>query len=236
MAFFQIDITRFITVYVGQGIFFAFYLFIAYKILKRDEKKLNYIFSCFYLFIAFALFINFIYAPIPDPDIQRILNTLTNYFVFLGLIFLPLFDLLLLKEEKLKDGYIISIIFIYATLLSIIMFINPLSVRIDSTTDWRPVWGMAYFMHLMILKTLMIVIPTFSLQLLLYRKFQIKELKRKWLYFNIGTAGIFMFSYGVMISNFLNNPTFRLIVSLYSLSILVWGYLTYYGVGKQISK
>ncbi len=144
--------------------------------------------------------------------------------------------MLLLKEENLKDGYIILIVLTYATLLSIIMFINPLSVRIDPTTDWRPVWGMAYFMHLMILKTLMIVIPAFSLQLILYRKFQIKELKRKWLYFNIGTAGIFMFSYGVMIANFLNDPTFRLIISLYSLSILVWGYLTYYGVGKQISR
>ncbi|MFX1569286.1 MAG: hypothetical protein ACFFCV_13060 [Promethearchaeota archaeon] len=236
MALFQLDFTRFITVYIGQGIFFGFYLFIAYNILKREKRQLNYVFSCFYLFIVLALLINFIYAPIPYPEIQRILNTLTNFFVFFGLIFLPLFDLLLLKEEKLKTKYIILIIIIYALLLSTIMFTNPLSVRIGPSTNWRPVWSMTYFMHLIILKSLMIVIPTFTLQILLYRKFQIKELKKRWLYFNIGIAGIFSFSYGIMIANFLNDPLFRIIISIYSLSILAWGYLTYYGVGKQIGK
>jgi len=235
MVFFQLDAIRFFTVYIGQGIFSAIYLFIAYKILKRNKGRLNLILSLYYIVIAIALIINFIYAPIPDLEVQRILNTLTNYIIFFGLIFLPLFSLLLKKQEKIKNLHLILIIIIYGITLFIIMFQDPQSVSIDdSSIAWRPVWELSIFFPLLIYKTTAIVIPTFILQIQLYRKFQIEELKKKWLYFNLGTGGIFIFSYGIMVANTLNDPIFRLIMAIYSISVIFWGYLTYYGVGKQI--
>ena len=234
MVLFQLNPVRFLTVYIGQGLLCFFFIFIAFKILQRDKGRLNLILSGFYIFIASALIINFIYAPIPDPEIQRILNTFTNYIIFFGLIFLPLFNLLLHKDEDIKNIYLIAIIGTYGIILFLIMFIDPNSVSIGPNTDWRPVWKQEFFYSLLILKTVMILIPSFILQIQLYRKFKVKELKKKWLSFNIGTLGFFTFSYGIMIANTWNDPIFRLIMALYSISIFLWGYLIFYGVGKKV--
>ncbi|MCJ7688903.1 MAG: hypothetical protein MUO60_06245, partial [Clostridiaceae bacterium] len=150
MVLFQLNPVRFFTVYIGQGLLCFFFIFIAYKILQRDKGRLNLILSGFYIFIASALIINFIYAPIPDPEIQRILNTLTNYIIFFGLIFLPLFNLLLYKDDDIKNTYLIAIIGTYGIILFLIMFIDPNSVSIGPNTDWRPVWKPEFFYSLLV--------------------------------------------------------------------------------------
>ena len=64
MVFFQLDTTRIIQVYVVQGIIAVFFLYLAYKILKRDTKRLNLIFRLGFISAGIGLLINFIYAPL----------------------------------------------------------------------------------------------------------------------------------------------------------------------------
>jgi hypothetical protein len=85
------DIARFIQVFIVQGLTGLFYLFIAYRILKRESKGPNLILSGFYLSVAFAVIINVIYAFILVEFVVHILHFLTYYLLCLSLIFLLIF-------------------------------------------------------------------------------------------------------------------------------------------------
>ena len=51
MVYFQqLSLGRIITVYVAQGVILVIFLYIAIRILQRDRKRLNVIFSGLYLF------------------------------------------------------------------------------------------------------------------------------------------------------------------------------------------
>jgi len=95
MTLYQMTVTRALTVYVAQGLICVFFIFLAYKILKRDRKRLNIIFSGFYLSAAVGLFVNFIYAPLDPLDFESVilfLNYITNFGIFYSPIFLVVFN------------------------------------------------------------------------------------------------------------------------------------------------
>jgi hypothetical protein len=94
------DIARFIQVFLVQGLIGLFYLFIAYRILKRESKGLNLILSGAYLSVAFGVFINVIYAFILVESVVHILHFLTYYLICLSLIFLLIFVLIVEKSDK----------------------------------------------------------------------------------------------------------------------------------------
>lgn len=234
MVFFQLDTARFITVYIGQGLIIAFFIYIAFKILRRSKRRLNILLSGYYTFIAIGFLINFIYAPLTIPNIVKMLNTLTNYFVFFGMIFLMLYNLILAKsEDKITNKIQVMLIVIFGALLSVIFFM-PNEVQVDASTGWKPVWSVIFFIYLVIVISAVCVIPTIFLSIGLYKRFRTEEIKKRWRRFIVGVYGGYFLMYGTMISNTLNNPTFRLLWSLISISIVFWGYLMYYGVGKSI--
>ena len=236
MVFYQLDLTRFITVYIGQGLIVAFFIYIAFRILQRNRGRLHIVLSLYYLFTAFGFFLNFIYAPFTDQAIVKPLNMATNYFVFFALIFLVLFNLILFKSEKdIKNYYLIAITLFYGILLSF-MFLDPTNVKIDQSTNWRPVWSLNFLIYLSIVVSVICVIPSLYLSIVIYKRFQDPQLKKKWKRFICGIIGMDILMYGLMVSNTLNNPTFRLIIALFSITMFLWGYLLYYGVGKQLDK
>ena len=63
MVYFQhIDLARFIQIFLVQGLVGFFFLYLAYRILKREAKGLSLILSCFYLSTTIGVVINIIYA------------------------------------------------------------------------------------------------------------------------------------------------------------------------------
>ena len=78
-----------------------YFAYLAYKILKRDRKRLNLIFTGFYICNVISLCINFIYAPITDANIVLIMHSITTFFAFYSPIFVLLFELMVLKPEKI---------------------------------------------------------------------------------------------------------------------------------------
>ncbi len=237
MVLYQLDATRAFTIYGAQGILFAFFLFLAYKILKRDRKRLNIIFSLFYLSVVAGLFINFIYAPIVDDTIVRILNFLTNFFIYFAVIFLVIFELILLKSEKVitfpKQLLIILIYGIALFCMILLVFVEGFGVTLNASL--APIWSVPFFIYVLLVVTLGGIIPTLYFAMQISKKFEDETLKKRWKFFIVGVCALFIFMYGIFISNTLNNSTFRIGMGALGLILaLIGGYLIYYGVGKSI--
>ena len=70
---------RIITIYVAQGLVVAWFAYLAYKILKRDRKRLNVIFAGFYISAVIGLIFNFIYGPLAHEGTILVLSYLTYF-------------------------------------------------------------------------------------------------------------------------------------------------------------
>ena len=234
MIFLVTDIARFIQVFLVQGLAGLFYLFIAYKILKRETKGLNLILSSFYICVGFAVIINVIYTFISVEIIVYVLHILTTYLLCFSLIFLLLFVLILYKSDKVITRKIQRIfIIIFGALLLGFWFI-PNGVAINQTTNWKPEWSWAFLTYSFIICSGITIAPTLLFSIKLFLKFEYKELKKKWKYFIIGICAYFFLYYGTSISNTIADPSFRFIWSILSLPSLITLYFVYYGVARQL--
>jgi hypothetical protein len=230
-----------ITVFAGYGIIIFVFMFLAYKILSRDKKRLNVIFAAFFFTVSTGLVFNLIYYPLKEEAIVTVLNTLTNSLVMFGLIFLVVFELILLKSEKvITSSKQILILLIYGALLSVlfifILAIPGWGVTINAITEWRPVWSLPYFLYAIVVTSIVVV---FSLYLssTISKQFEDPQLKKKWKFFQLGLIFLFSFTYGIFISNFLDIKAIRdLMAVLGLLFAILGGYLVYFGVGRQIEK
>ena len=241
MVYFQLTPTRFITIYIAQGLMCFYFLFLAYKILKRDRKRLNLIFSMFYLSSVFGFIINFIYGPLTDEFVVTILNFLTNFGIFYSPIFIVVFELILLKSEKVistsKQLIILIIYGIVMFCMILFLFTPGLGVTLNAGTGWSPVWSIPFFIYVVLVETFGAILPTLYLSFQIYKKFEDDVLKKKWKFFILGFCALAIFMYGIFISNTLNIPTFRMIIGVVGLILALLGAnLMYYGVGRQIEK
>lgn len=243
MVLFQLTVTRALIVYVAQGLVCAFFIFLAYKILKRDRKRLNIIFSGFYLSAAIGLSINFIYALLVDEIVVKFLNFLTNFGIFYSPIFLVVFNLILLKSEKVITTIKQLAIFIGFGVFMFCMFFFILTtdsgVTIDASTEWSPEWALPFFLYLIIGETIFTLIPILYLSFRVYNRFEDMQLKKKWRSFIFGFCALIIFMYGIFVSNFLASYDInvRLIMGATGIILAVIGaYLMYNGVGRQLEK
>ncbi|MBA7499280.1 hypothetical protein ES704_02020 [subsurface metagenome] len=238
MILYEMSMTRFITIYVAQGFMCIFFLFLAFKILKRDRKRLNVIFSGFYLSPAIGFIINFIYAPLTDGSVVLMLNFLTNFFIFYSSIFIVVFNLILLKSEKAittRKQLIILIVYGIA-MFSMIGFLFFPGFGVTFNENWSPIWSLPFFLYLVTIETIAIF-PALYLSFQIYKKFEDELIKKKWKFFIFGLCSIIIFMYGIFISNTLNIDSFRTIIGVVGLILALLGaYLMYYGVGRQIEK
>ena len=234
----MVDTTRILTVFVAQGLVFAFFLFLAIKILKRDTKRLNIIFSAFYISAVIGSFVNFIYIFLEDVPIILILNFITNFCIFYSPTFLLVFNLVLLKSEKVintSKQLIILIVYGIAMICMIIFLFTPLP-GVTLNVNLSPHWSIEFFLYVLIVETI-IVIPLLYLSIQIYRKFEDVNLKKKWKFFIYGFCALIIFMYGIFVSNTLDEPIFRTIILGIGVILgLAGGYLMYFGVGRQIEK
>ncbi len=239
-------LTRFLQVYIVQGIVAGWFLFLAYKILNRDKKRLNLILSLSYITSAIGIFINFIYAPLTIESVVIVLYYFTLVFLFMFGAFLLVFVMILIKSEKVitTDKQII-IILLYGIALACMVFVpegtlipggTTIPVEISAKTDWKPVWSDIFFIYFVSV-LLLELIPLLYYALKIYEQFEDEQIKKKWKFFVSGIIGIYTFGIGTLFSNTLNVQAFRTVWSLIGLVLVVISpYLIYYGVGKQIEK
>ncbi len=233
---------RVLTIYVAQGLACIFLIFIAYKIIKRDRKRLNLIFSGTYISAAIGLIINMIYGPIANEDVVLILNYLTNFGIFYSPIFLVVFDLILLKSEKvittLKQFAILIGYGIVMFCMIFFVLTEDWGVSINEDTEWSPVWELPFFLYLVIVESIAVG-PLLYLSFQIYQKFEDDQLKKKWKYFIFGFCAFIIFMYAIFFSNLLGQkiPEIRTLMGGIGLILAIaGGYLMYNGVGRQLEK
>lgn len=228
-----LDISRFIQVFVVQGIVGLFYLFIGYKIIRRETKGINFILSNFYFFVGIGVIINIIYVNIFNETITLFLHFTTYYLFCLSLIFLLIFVLILFKSDKIITVKKQCAIFTIFAILLIVLWLIPDGMRLNEVS-WKPEWSWPFFIYSIVICSSLAIGPTIYISFKIYRTFQKDILKKKWKYFLIGIFGYFFLYYGTSLSNTLADPTFRLIWSIMSLPALISIYFIYYGVAKQL--
>lgn len=238
MPLYQMTLTRFITVYVVQGLMCAYFAYIAIQILRRDTKRLNLIFSGFYICNVIALLVNFIYAPITEANIVLIMHVITTFFAFYSPIFILIFELMLKNPENMfKTKKQLSILIGYAGVLLfmlVFLFIDDWGVEIVPI-ELIPHWMMPFFIYLVSIVSICVVGPSFFISYQIYKKFDDNLLKKKWKYFIVGLGAFYACAYGIFISNFLNISIFRTIIGFTDLILIIsGGYLMYIGVGRQL--
>jgi hypothetical protein len=81
-----------------------------------------------------------------------------------------------------------------------------------------------------------VVIPIIITFLKIYKSFETIALKKKWFFYFIGSLGAFSIAYTIWINNYIFDPIFRLIVGIYAISMILWGYLMYYGIGFKLKQ
>jgi len=237
MVLYQMDVARFITVYIVQLGMGIIYIIFGLIILRRDTKRLNQLFSTFYLLAASATILNVIYVSFTLNPLVKILHFITYYLFCFAMVYLLIFTLIVLKSEKVftvKKHNLIAVI--YGGLL---LGLAPIGwyggITIDASTNWRPVWSLAFLVYALIVISACIL-PTLYYSIEVYKKFEDEIIKKKWLFYILAIIGYFAILYLTSISNYLNNPSFRLFTSIAGLTLFATAYLLYYGVGRQIER
>jgi len=240
MVYFQLTTGRILTVYVAQGLILVIFLYLAIKILLRDRKRLNVIFAGLYIAPAIGTLINFIYAPLTDVSLVLLLNYFTNVGAIYAPIFVVVFDLILLKSEKIistsKQLAILIIYGIVVLCMGIFLLIPGFGVTIGPP-NWSPVWSIPIFLYVVVILTCFATILALYFSIKIYQKFKDEILKKRWKFFIFGFIAFMTFMYLIFISNTLANATFRLILAGIGIVLtIIGGFLMYYGVGRQIAK
>jgi len=241
MVYFQLPLGRILTVYVAQGVILAVFFYLAIRILLRDRKRLNVIFAGLYISPAIGVLFNWIYAPLTDVSIVLLLNFFTNFGGIYGPIFAVVFNLILLKSEKIistsKQLAILIAYGIAVLCMGIFLFFPGFGITINAGTNWVPVWSIPILVYVLLVLSCCATIPVLYFSVKIYQKFEDEVLMKKWKFFIYGFIALMTFMYLIFISNTLDNPTFRLILAGIGIVLaILGGLLMYYGVGRQIEK
>lgn len=227
------DFARFLQIYIIQGAFALFFLYMAYLVLKRGRKKLNLYLSCFYISATIGGIINIIYANIFENSIVYILHVLTYFLFCFSIGFLLVFTIILIKPEReitFKTQFLILLVY-GVLILGHLLILHGITINLS--TNWKPNWSWMFFIYSIIICSIAILTTSYY-SIKIFRKFENGYLKKKWKYFLIGLFAYFFLYYGTAFSNTLHNDLFRFIWSIISLPTLISVFLIYYGVGRQL--
>ncbi|MFX1275573.1 MAG: hypothetical protein ACFFBP_04025 [Promethearchaeota archaeon] len=232
---------RLIIVYISLPIVVVFFLYLAYKILKRSKQRISKIFSALYISTAFGNIINMFYAPLEVLYFELliiVLHVLTLFFIFFGIIFILVSNLIILSSTTAftatKQNLIIIFYGILLGCMALFIPLNGISVNREFISEGYPIWTWFFFLYVVCVVTGIGVIPILYTSFKIYRNFTNEMLKKKWLYYIIGVIGLLILLYGIMIANLLNIYIIRVINTVYSLSVILWVLLMYYGIGRQL--
>ncbi|MHA2397576.1 MAG: hypothetical protein ACXADU_01635 [Promethearchaeota archaeon] len=108
-----------------------------------------------------------------------------------------------------------------------------------------PGWAPTFFIYVFLSVTCFAIIPLFYTSFKIYNRFENKDLKRRWYCYLIGFLGLAIFVlYPILLLNLLPPimegtrllAVLRLVVSIISLTVFLWGYLIYYGIGFKLKQ
>ncbi len=231
-----LDLARFLLVFVVFALYGIVFIYLGYRILIRNRKRMNFIVAGFYFSCGIGVIVNLIYiiiTPVIGEIILLILYFITVYLLSLSLCFLSLFVMMLYKSEMILTTRIqVLMIFVFSVLIITLFFI-PNAVVINESTSWRPKWSLEFTILFLTVCTFGAIIPTYYHSIKLYQRIEYKQIKKRWLCFIVGISGYFFLCYGTSYFCYLGHANLILwaIVAMPSLFNL---FLIYYGIGRQM--
>ena len=102
-----------------------------------------------------------------------------------------------------------------------------------------PKWGPLFFAYVVSIMSIFTLIPINYTNFKIYFQFETKALKRKWFFYLFGFLGLTVILYFSIIFNLLDAIIYadvRLIITLSISSVIIWGYMMYYGIGIELKK
>ncbi len=236
MIFETPEYLRLFIVFVPQIFLVALFLFLIFKILKRNANRSSYMLSGFYFIGGLGFTMNGIavliafYSP---GEFIAILYFLATYLIILSFVFVIVFILSLLKLKSvftLKKAFVIILAY---GVVWLILHLYPGGITYSE--NWVPIYSPSLYLAVNILFTLSFTIPVVFYAIRLRRLFKDANLKKKLSWFLIGiTIQIFLI-YGVLLYNTWQDPTFKTVWGISAIVLLISsGLLIYYGIGRDL--
>jgi len=236
MIFETPEYLRLFIVFVPQIFLVALFLFLIFKILKRNANRSSYMLSGFYFIGGLGFTMNGIavliafYSP---GEFIAILYFLATYLIILSFAFVIVFILSLLKLKyvfTVKKAF--AIILAYGIIWLLLHFFPG---GVTYSENWVPVYSLPLFLAANILFTLSFTIPVVYYSIRLRRTFSDATLKRKLSLFLVGITILIVLIYGVLLYNTWQEPTFKTAWGFSAIVLLFSsGLLIYYGIGRDL--
>jgi len=237
MIYQSFTLTRIFGIFVIQPILIIFFLSIAFRILYRNRNNLTLTLSTFYILSAagFAINILFLISISLFPDLYILLMILyltTSFLVIFSPIFILIF-LIHLQKQLFKLWHQIFIISLYGVGCFIILIL-PDGISLGEFTNWIPIFSWNLLIFFYVYFTIGIFFPIFYLLIKIFKTFEDKSLRKKFIYFSIGILLLLVSVYGLVLYNTWQDTIFRSIWSLVSLIVIPSGLLIYYGIAQNL--
>ena len=236
MLFDLTETLRLLIIFVPQLFDSVLFLFLIYKILKRNTNRSSLMLSGFYFSVGAGIIMNIIavlFAFFQPGAIVAILYFIATYLIIFSFIFIVIFILSLLKLRDvftLKKAFIITLIY---GIIWLILLLYPGGLTF--TENWAPVYSWHLFLTANIFFTVSITLPIIIYSIRLYNSFEADNLKKKLKIFLFGIALIIPIIYGVILSNTWHDTLFRTVWGIVTIVLLfASALLIYYGIGKEL--
>jgi hypothetical protein len=233
------DIDRLLLIFISQLILAGLFLFLAIKLLRRNQQRPTLTLGMLYIFPASGLIFNAIHVVLaefqPENEVLLLVIYFLSYFLML---FSPVFILtFVISILRLGDVFTIKkqliITLIYGFIVFIIFF-TPNGITFNE--KWRPIYSWFFLTIVYITLTAYIVLPTLWYSRRLIKTFKDKILKRKLITFLTGIFGILFSIYGSILYITWQDSLFSSLWSIITTFIIIpsAGIFIYYGIGREL--
>ncbi|MHA1843276.1 MAG: hypothetical protein ACTSWE_03295 [Promethearchaeota archaeon] len=228
------ETTRFIGVYVTQLGIGIIFLYVTYRLLRRNRSMLSLLLGLFFFLQSMSLILLAILYPIRSNPFSYNFYFISLYINLSAQIFVVLFFIKLFHFENMNFTWkeVLIIIFHLTTCFLIFYFSN--GIKYDETTNWSPKYSFLFFTLLSLYFTCVLLIPAMLYSIKLYKVFSDAQLKKRYKYFLIGMLSYGISFYGVLIFNTFDNYLFKAIWIIISLFLIPFELLLFYGIGTEL--
>ena len=234
MIFQELDLQRIFIVWIAQGLIILIFLLLFIKILGRKRNRYSIIISMIYLLAAIGFFLNLIYVLLRDEMAIVILDFLMIYLILIALVFVLLFNLNLLQTIQIFTLKKQRILFILYTIIIFVALFYPMDTTV--TANYAPLYSWTKFIIIVIFYTGAIMIPLLYTSILVYKKFEADEMKKRWRFFIIGVIFFCVSFYNLVLYSTWHDEMYQTVTGvILLLTVITGGYFIYYGVGKSLS-
>jgi len=159
---------------------------------------------------------------------------LSVFLFYFGVIFYLLFLLNFFKEEmKITNLRLVILILMYSIFI-LFLIIFPEGIKFNLDNGWRPKWSWPFLIINFFFLTFFYMIPISLLSYKLYGHMEYFSLKTRVRNTLIGTFGLLIQTYGLVLYNTWENQIFRLSWSIFTVINLFSAILLYLGIGKDM--